>query len=314
MRAAESAHRAPAEPQAPLRRSEISLQGRALRAPGLRVKLVAYDLTEEVEIRPSATNHHVANVLSGSGQRIVGYAASQAFAPRPANWGALSFVPARMPAWLRAGAGRVRVCQLRFAPEKAEALFERRLNWRFDSLAAYAGLRSRSILSGMQQLEQECLEPGDAHATLVDAVGSAIIIELCRQFASEHGPGTVSKLAPWQLRRVEEYARAAACTQPANVAVFAELCGVSASHLARCFKQTTGLTVHAYVQSIRIERARTLLAESGLPLKEIAAACGFATPRYFSTAFRRAAGESPRNYRARTQAKVYRLSTWARAG
>jgi AraC family transcriptional regulator len=143
----------------------------------------------------------------------------------------------------------------------------------------------------------------------VDAVGSAIIIELCRQFAGEPDAGTVSKLAPWQLRRIEDYARDAACTHATSVAVFADLCGVSASHLARCFRQTTGTTVHAYVQSIRIERARTLLAESSLPLKEIAAACGFATPRYFSTAFRRAAGESPRSYRARTRAKVYRLSS-----
>jgi AraC family transcriptional regulator len=116
-------------------------------------------------------------------------------------------------------------------------------------------------------------------------------------------------LAPWQLRRIEDHARTAALAEPASIAVFAKLCDLSASHLARCFRQTTGRTLRAFVEAIRMERACALLAESELPVKDIATASGFSTPRYFSTAFRRATGETPRAYRARAKAKVFRLAS-----
>jgi AraC family transcriptional regulator len=109
-------------------------------------------------------------------------------------------------------------------------------------------------------------------------------------------------LVSWRLRRIEDYARNAAGADSTNLAAFADLCGLSASHLARCFRQTTGKTLHAYVETVRMDRARKLLAETDMPIKEIAAASGFSTARYFSTAFRRVAGETPRDFRALAKA------------
>ena len=64
------------------------------------------------------------------------------------------------------------------------------------------------------------------------------------------------------------------------------------------------MTLYAYVDSVRIDRARALLAEGELTLKEIARASGFSTACYFSTAFRRATGETPAGYRTRVQAEA----------
>jgi AraC family transcriptional regulator len=112
----------------------------------------------------------------------------------------------------------------------------------------------------------------------------------------------IAKLAPWRLRRLQEHARSAAAPESTKIAFLADLCGVSASHLARSFRQTTGMTLRAYMESVRIDRARRLLAETEMPIKDVAGASGFSTARYFSSAFRRVAGDTPRDFRALAKA------------
>ena len=49
--------------------------------------------------------------------------------------------------------------------------------------------------------------------------------------------------------------------------------------------------------STHLERAYALLAQSTIPVKQIAARLGFATPSSFTLAFRRATGTTPACYR-----------------
>ena len=82
-----------------------------------------------------------------------------------------------------------------------------------------------------------------------------------------------------------------------SIGLLAELCCISSGHLMRAFKQTTGETVHSYVERVRLTKAQRLLCETNLPLKAIAAELGFSTPSSFSFAFRRATGEPPKVFR-----------------
>jgi AraC family transcriptional regulator len=77
----------------------------------------------------------------------------------------------------------------------------------------------------------------------------------------------------------------------------AEECGISAPHLRRLFRATMGTSVSTYVEGIRLERAKAMLADRTLPLKGIAHRLGFANASAFSAAFRREAGTSPNKYR-----------------
>jgi hypothetical protein len=72
---------------------------------------------------------------------------------------------------------------------------------------------------------------------------------------------------------------------------------LSEFHFARLFKKITGSTPHAYLASLRIERARRLLAETDASINEIGASVGYATQSHFTKVFREATRMTPREFR-----------------
>ncbi len=72
---------------------------------------------------------------------------------------------------------------------------------------------------------------------------------------------------------------------------------VSQRVLERKFRRLLGRTPKAELLRVQVARARELLDESELPLKIVAARCGFGSERYFSDAFCRVAGIRPGAFR-----------------
>jgi transcriptional regulator GlxA family with amidase domain len=68
---------------------------------------------------------------------------------------------------------------------------------------------------------------------------------------------------------------------------------------ARTFRRETGVTPAAYVEELRVERARMALESSSAPIDRIAGACGFGTVETLRRAFHRRLGVGPAAYRAR---------------
>jgi AraC family transcriptional regulator len=77
----------------------------------------------------------------------------------------------------------------------------------------------------------------------------------------------------------------------------AGVAGMSTFHFAREFKRATGTTPHQYLIKFRVERAKSLLAESRLPLVEVGFRSGFSHQSHFSRLFRRLTGTTPLSYR-----------------
>ncbi|MGI5894858.1 MAG: helix-turn-helix domain-containing protein [Candidatus Merdivicinus sp.] len=77
----------------------------------------------------------------------------------------------------------------------------------------------------------------------------------------------------------------------------AKFCNCSISFLQHLFKQYYGVTVSAYLESIRMEKARFLLKNSELPVKQIAMRVGYHDANYFSTVFAKNHKLSPTSYR-----------------
>ncbi len=69
--------------------------------------------------------------------------------------------------------------------------------------------------------------------------------------------------------------------------------GVSHDHLRHVFKTRRGKPLVRHLNEVRVERAGTLLRHSGLPMKQIAALCGFKDEYYFSAVFKKLTGSAP---------------------
>jgi LacI family transcriptional regulator len=76
---------------------------------------------------------------------------------------------------------------------------------------------------------------------------------------------------------------------------------LSTSSLERKFRRLLGRTPKAEILRVQMARARRLLADSQLSLKEIAHACGFHNEKYFSDAFQRLCHQRPLAYRQEQQ-------------
>jgi transcriptional regulator GlxA family with amidase domain len=76
---------------------------------------------------------------------------------------------------------------------------------------------------------------------------------------------------------------------------------MSERNFARAFRRETGLTPGAYVEAMRVERARTELGSGSLPVDAVARYCGFGSVDAMRRAFRRRLGVSPAAYRSRFQ-------------
>ena len=99
-----------------------------------------------------------------------------------------------------------------------------------------------------------------------------------------------------RLRRAIEF-MSDNCGRELSLAEIAGAAYLSEFHFARLFKKITGATPHAYLASLRIERARRLLAESDLPIAEVGAEVGYASQSHFTKIFREATGMTPKAFR-----------------
>jgi len=103
-------------------------------------------------------------------------------------------------------------------------------------------------------------------------------------------------LAPWQVRKVTAHVEDH-LDDAVGVPELATLARLSVSQFSRAFKQSFGLSPHAYVMGRRIARAQALMLRAHEPLSQIAIAVGLADQAHLSKLFRRLTGETPNAWR-----------------
>ena len=88
-------------------------------------------------------------------------------------------------------------------------------------------------------------------------------------------------------------------TADLSVPALAERAFMSPRNFARAFRREVGTTPAAYVESVRLERARSELEAGDTPIEAVAAMCGFGTVETLRRAFHRRFNVNPAAYRSR---------------
>lgn len=171
----------------------------------------------------------------------------------------------------------------------------------FEGERALAGLMPCVDLHGasmrrrLEGLAQELTTPGFASESLLGAMLVGVAVELARTLRRAPEVAPTGGCGP-QVSRIGDYVMAN-LANPLDIAAIARACGLSTRHVARVFKDNTGLGLGEFVTRSRIALARELLEADGLQVKEISWRCGFRSTSAFSAAFRLATGLTPREYR-----------------
>lgn len=142
----------------------------------------------------------------------------------------------------------------------------------------------------LQQVHARSKTNGAAFDATRTAAAYAVLTEWEQADQIAGRPYTRMEQAVRELERIlaEHYA------EPVDIQELTAQLGVAYSHLRHAFKQHTKYAPWQYVISLRMARARRLLASSDATLDEIAQQLGFNSSFHFSTAFKRAHGMAPR--------------------
>ena len=98
-----------------------------------------------------------------------------------------------------------------------------------------------------------------------------------------------------------------------SISTLAHVSNMSASVFRRAFCKIMEMTPGAYITTIRINKARKLLAETGKTISDIAEECGFYDQSHFIKMFARSRRQSPSEYRMAHQAPAEKTRTRLKA-
>ncbi|SNT10710.1 AraC-type DNA-binding protein [Sphingomonas laterariae] len=270
-------------------------------AGGIAVELRRYDLPAPVEMVVRETQPVVSMMLPP--YPIQRFGRYEGAGGDYRGLGNIVFTPAAADCQFRGDGGQPLTISCLFDADLFDRVTRIGDGWSRCRLAAtldVGGTAGGAIDSLLRRMAEELRTPGFATETLVEGLGLAALAELSR-FLHADGPAEprrTGQLSAVQLRRLDEYVDAFPRRAP-TIGTLAGLLDMSPRRLTTLFRDTTGLTVRAWVEAKRMEQARRLLTDTDLPLKAIAYDLGFANQGVFSTAFRRVAGLAPSTYRDR---------------
>ena len=110
----------------------------------------------------------------------------------------------------------------------------------------------------------------------------------------------VGGLSPKVLVRAIERLRSDSETD-LSLDALASDAGLSRFHFCRAFKESAGLSPHAWLRQYRLEQAMSMLRDTDATIASVAAELGYASQTAFAAAFRRSTGEPPSDWRQRVR-------------
>ena len=167
------------------------------------------------------------------------------------------------------------------------------------SIAPQFGIRDEHIHHIAMSLCCEMKEPNVIGRHYADSLAKVLAMQVVRRYSYLKDLHTSrGGMAPRKLRRAIEFINENLDKeQTVALAAVAQAVQMSYFHFSRAFKQSTGVSPNAYMTEQRIERAKKLLAETELPIADIALRTGFASQSHFTTTFRKLVWTTPKAFR-----------------
>jgi len=159
-------------------------------------------------------------------------------------------------------------------------------------LGDYRALRLPDAARLLTRIESELAADDDAAPLALQSAVFELVALACRNEGDDKRPAWLAKV----LQRLHDDPLA-----ELSLPALGRLAGVHPAHLARRFQQAQGMSVGEYRRALRIRQACRELADGVRPIAEVAADAGFADQSHFARVFKRVTGQTPRDYRHKTQ-------------
>lgn len=264
---------------------ELRLQDVQWLAPGQTTVLTGARCMLELLLPQSSFEHQTEYTITGprGQQRAVG---------------SLNFVAPSKVLELQWSRGRARSVVCMFDPARLGLLGG--LGWDWDDVDPMAAvdIRNPRLDATMRWLCDELLQPSFASELQITSMLTVLALELRSHFgaAPEAGPPVSGRLGVRQLAVVKDLVEQSS-PEGVTLDVLSAACGLTGRELATLFKSTVGMTLRSYVAASHIDKARLLLSDPHLMIKQVAWRSGFESAAAFTAAFRKATGMTPLQYR-----------------
>lgn len=157
-------------------------------------------------------------------------------------------------------------------------------------------ITSRLLLSAADALDGSAALDSLFRHQLIDLLATRLLV------AHTGMPATfqpiMGGLSPKVLCRAIERLRSDSDAD-VSLAALASDAGLSRFHFCRAFKESTGLSPHAWMRQYRLEQAMNMLRDTRESVVSVAAALGYSSQTAFAAAFRKLTGETPSDWRKR---------------
>lgn len=236
-------------------------------------------------------------MFCSSSRLVTGAREREGGRPVHVDLGDIAFIAKDEPLQCRWQRGSQRSVSCMFDIDRIAARAAIAWDWPGFDWARALAIRNDYIAATLRRVATETLHPGFASEMQIETLLLGVAFELRRQFSGEGQERAKSgKLGRAQLDTL----RAMAIDTPGDPPTIGELAqavGMGGRQLAARFRATTGQTLRSFLAESRLERAKLLLRDHRLLIKQVAFHCGFRSSAAFAAAFQRSTGVTPQAFR-----------------
>ncbi len=160
-------------------------------------------------------------------------------------------------------------------------------------------ITSRLLMSAADALEGSAALDALFRQQLTDLLATRLLAAYTGAAPVAFQP-VIGGLSPNALRGAIERMRSDSDAD-VSLGALASDAGLSRFHFCRAFKESTGLSPHAWLRQHRLEQAMNMLRDTDASVVSVAAALGYGSQTAFAAAFRKLTGEAPSSWRRRVR-------------